>query len=72
MARFVVATRRDAKRAGAASALRAVEGVPGVTVLASVNPDVVTIEAAPDVAATLQQNLAATHLVEAEVRRSSD
>jgi hypothetical protein len=47
-----------------------VRDTPGVTVVASSSPDLVTIEADEGTAARLQSRLAKTHHVEPEIRRS--
>lgn len=70
MPRYVVTTRRDARTGGGApSALAAAQSEPGVTVVQSSDPKMVTIEASPDTAERLKRKLAATHIVEPEVRR---
>jgi hypothetical protein len=71
MPRYVVTTRRDVRAGGAAAtALAAVTSEPGVTVVQSSDPHMVTIDASPEAAERLKQKLAATHIVEPEVRRS--
>jgi len=68
--RYVVTTRRDARTGGGVpSALAAATSEPGVTVVQSSDPHMVTIEARPEVAERLKQKLAATHIVEPEIRR---
>ena len=70
MPRYVVTTRRDARVGGAApTALAAAASEPGVTVVQSSDPHMVTIEASPEAAERLKQKLAATHIVEPELRR---
>jgi hypothetical protein len=69
--RYVVTKHRRAVpgQADAPSALTAVSGRPGVTVVAASNPNVVTIDTDPDTAERIKSELAATHYAEPEVRR---
>ncbi len=69
MPRYLVATRRKA-RDSSVSALDAVTGEPGITLVNSQDPHMVTIEATDDDASRLRAKLRATHIVEPEVRRS--
>ena len=64
-------TRREA-RGGAATptALAAASSEPGVSVLQSSDPHMVTIETSAEGAERLRQKFGATHFVEPEVRRS--
>jgi hypothetical protein len=67
----VVTTRRDARVGGGApTALAAASSEPGVTVVQSSDPNMVTIEASAEAAERLKERLAKTHFVEPEVRRS--
>jgi hypothetical protein len=69
MARYVVTTRR-AERGSAVTARDAVAAEPGITVLNSDDPHMVTIEATQDAASRLRDKLHETHFVEPEIRRS--
>ena len=70
MPRYLVTTRRELRATdGASTALEAVRSVPGVTVLSSGDPHMVTIEASDQTADGLRQKLANTHFVEPEIRR---
>jgi hypothetical protein len=68
MPRYLVTTFR-AKRNSAISASDAVTAEPGVKVLNSNDPHMVTIEATEDEANRLQAKLKDTHSVELEIRR---
>jgi hypothetical protein len=68
MPRYLVTTRR-AVRDSAISALGAMEAEPGIAVVSSHDPHMVTIEASEDAARLLQEKLKDTHFVEPEVRR---
>ena len=74
MARYIVSTRDHEHASGAGihgmSALDAVSGQTGVTVVAGSNPHLVTIDTSPDIANVLERRLSATHIVEPEIRRS--
>ncbi|HUE01941.1 MAG TPA: hypothetical protein VMR62_20395 [Bryobacteraceae bacterium] len=71
MARYLVATRRDLRGSDdVPTALDAVRTEPGIRVVASSDPQMVTIEASAADADRLRTKLAKTHFVEAEVRRS--
>lgn len=67
--RYLVTKRRSAPPEGIPSALDALSDEPGVKVVTSSNPDMVTIEADDKTAERLKQKLESTHFVEAEVRR---
>ena len=70
MPRYLVTTRRELRTTGGAStALEAVQSVPGVTVLSSGDPHMVTIEASDQTADSLRRKLANTHFVEPQIRR---
>jgi pheromone shutdown protein TraB len=69
MPRYLVTTRR-ALRDSAPSALAAVEKEHGVDVVNGENPDMVTVEASEERAASLTDKLKETHNVEPEIRRS--
>jgi hypothetical protein len=69
MARFLVTTHRG-ERGKATSARDAVMGQPGVKLVNSADPQMVTIEASEDVADRLRAKLKDTHFVEPEIRRS--
>ena len=70
MPRYVVTTRRDARTGGgAATALAAAQSEPGVSIVQSSDPHMVTIDASPEAAERLKQKFGATHIVEPEVRR---
>jgi hypothetical protein len=66
--RYLVTTRRE-ERGRAASAVEEVAAAPGVAVVHVHSPDMVTIDASAESAGALRDRLAATHYVEAEVRR---
>ena len=69
MPRYLVTTRR-AERGSAASARDAVTAEPGIKLLSSNDPQMVTIEATEDAANKLRDKLKDTHFVEPEIRRS--
>ena len=69
MARYLVSTRR-AERGSARAARDAVAAEPGVTVVNSEDPHMVTIDASEETADRLRGKLAGTHFVEPEIRRS--
>ncbi len=69
MARYLVTTRRDARSEDGPTALAAVSSEPGVTVVSSADPHMVTVEMSPDTADRLRDKLAATTFVEPEIRR---
>ena len=63
-------TRREARvGAGTPTALEAASSEPGVSVLQSSDPHMVTIETSGEGAARLRQKFGATHFVEPEIRR---
>jgi hypothetical protein len=68
MPRYLVTTRR-AQRDSAISARDAVTAEPGVKLVSSNDPQMVTIEATEDAATRLQAKLKDTHFVEPEIRR---
>jgi hypothetical protein len=68
MPRYLVTTRR-AERGKAPSAREAVMAEPGIKLLSSNDPQMVTIEASEDDANRLQAKLKNTHFVEPEIRR---
>jgi len=68
MARNLVTTRR-AERGSATSAHDAVANQPGVALVNSNDPEMVTIEASEDAASRLKEKLKDTHFVEPEIRR---
>ena len=68
MPRYLITTLR-AKRTSAISARDAVTAEPGIKLLSSNDPHMVTIEASEDTASRLQAKLKDTHLVEPEIRR---
>jgi hypothetical protein len=68
MPRFLVTTCRT-PAAPPQSALEAVNSEPGVTLLNSSNPQMVTIEASESAADRLRDKLKGTHFVEPEIRR---
>ena len=68
MPRYLVTTRR-AERDSALSARDAVTGQPGIELVSSNDPHMVTIEASEDDANRLQARLKGTHFVELEIRR---
>ena len=70
MPRFVVATRREVNADDQVqSAHEIVSSEPGVTVLSSSDPHVVTIETSQETADKLRDKLVKTHFVEPEVKR---
>jgi hypothetical protein len=69
MPRYLITTRRD-QRGSANTAADVVTAEPGVTVINSENPHMVTIDTSKDVADRLRQKLQGTHFVEPEIRRS--
>jgi len=71
MARFLVTNRRNVPQSSI-SALDAVTAEPGVKVLNSTNPEMVTIEASEEAADQLRTRLKGSHYVEPEFRRSLD
>lgn len=71
MPRYLVTTRR-AVRDSAASARDAITAEPGIKLLSSNDPQMVTIEASEDAANRLRAKLKDTHFVEPEIRRSLD
>jgi hypothetical protein len=68
MPRYLVTTHRDV-RDSAESALGAVTGQPGITIVNAHDPHMVTIEASDEAARQLQSNLKDTHFVELEIHR---
>jgi hypothetical protein len=68
MPRYLVTTRRSA-RGSAVPARDAVASEPGVTLLSSNDPQMVTIEASEQAANALREKLKDTHFVEPEIRR---
>lgn len=69
LARYLVTRKRDLPESESPSALDAVSSDPNVKVVASSNPNMITIETTEETADKLRQTLATTHFVEAEVRR---
>jgi len=69
MPRYLVTTRRI-ERGSAVTARGAVAAEPGVTLVNSEDPHMVTIDASEDTAIRLREKLKQTHFVEPEVRRS--
>jgi hypothetical protein len=71
MPRYLVTTRRDARLGGdaAPTAREAMSNEPGVTVLPSPDPHMVTIEASAETADRLRRRLDATHFIEPEIHR---
>jgi len=69
MPRYLVTTRRT-ERDSAMSARDAVAAEPGITLVNSNDPEMVTIEASEDVASQLRDKLHKTHFIEPEIRRS--
>lgn len=67
--RYLVTTHRD-HRASAPAASDAAASEPGVTIVNSTDPHMVTIDASEDAASRLREKLKGTHYVEPEVRRS--
>jgi hypothetical protein len=68
MPRYLVTTRR-ADRGSTISARDAVASEPGVKLLTSNDPHMVTIEASEHAAEDLKAKLGDTHFVEPEIRR---
>jgi hypothetical protein len=68
MARYLVTTRRT-ERDSAVSARDAATAEPGVQLVSSNDPHMVTIEASEDAASRLRTKLKDTHFVEPEIRR---
>ena len=68
MPRYLVTTRRT-ERDSAMSARDAATAEPGVKLVSSNDPHMVTIEASEDAASRLQTKLKDTHFVEPEIRR---
>ena len=71
MGRYLVTTRRS-ERGSVLSARDALAAEPGVTLVNSDDPHMVTIDATPDVANRLRDKLHNTYFVEPEIRRSLD
>jgi hypothetical protein len=71
MPRYLVTTHR-ADRDVASSAQDAIAGEPGIKVVSSIDPQMVTIEASDEAANRLRAKLKETHFVEPEIRRSLD
>ena len=71
MGRYLVTTRRS-ERGSALSARDALAAEPGVTLVNSDDPHMVTIDTTEDVANRLRDKLDKTHFVEPEIRRSLD
>ncbi len=69
MPRYLVTTRRT-KRDSAMSAVDAVSAEPGIKLVSSTDPHLVTIEATEAAARRLRVKLHETHFVEPEIRRS--
>jgi hypothetical protein len=69
--RFVIATRRRARSGSGKvpSALDVVSSEPGVTVVSSADPFMITIETSDEVADQLRRKWGSTQFVEPEVRR---
>jgi hypothetical protein len=67
--RYLVTTRRG-QSSPVVSAREACSAEPGVKLVNSENPQMVTIEASEDAATRLKQKIGNTHFVEPEVRRS--
>ena len=68
MLRYLVTTRRT-ERDAAMSARDAVMAEPGVKLVSSYDPNMVTIEAGEDAASRLRTKLQGSHFVEPEIRR---
>jgi hypothetical protein len=68
MPRYLVTTRRT-ERDAAMSARDAVMAEPGVKLVSSNDPNMVTIEAGEDAASRLRTKLQGSHFVEPEIRR---
>jgi hypothetical protein len=71
MGRYLVTTRRS-ERGSVLSARDALAAEPGVTLVNSDDPHMVTIDATEEVANRLRDKLDKTHFVEPEIRRSLD
>ena len=71
MGRYLVTTRRS-ERGSVLSARDALAAEPGVTLVNSDDPHMVTIDTTEDVADRLRDKLGKTHFVEPEIRRSLD
>jgi hypothetical protein len=71
MPRYLVTTRRT-ERGSALSAFDAVRTEPGIKVVNSNDPEMVTIDSSEDAANRLRTKLEGTHFVEPEIRRSLD
>jgi hypothetical protein len=71
MGRYLVTTRRS-DRGSVLSARDALAAEPGVTVVNSDDPHMVTIDATEEVANRLRDKLHQTYFVEPEIRRSLD
>jgi len=71
MRRYLVTTRRS-DRGSVLSARDALAAEPGVTLVNSDDPHMVTIDATEDVANRLRDKLHQTYFVEPEIRRSLD
>ena len=70
MPRFLMTTRREARVGGATpTALEAAVSEPGVSVLQSSDPHMVTIDTSAETAERLSQKFGATHFLEPEIRR---
>ena len=71
MGRYLVTTRRS-DRGSVLSARDALAAEPGVTLVNSDDPHMVTIDATEEVANRLRDKLQQTYFVEPEIRRSLD
>jgi hypothetical protein len=71
MGRYLVTTRRS-DRGSVLSARDALAAEPGVTLVNSDDPHMVTIDATEEVANRLRDKLHQTYFVEPEIRRSLD
>ncbi len=71
MPRYLVANKRGISdiRGDVPTALEAVSSEPNVTVVGFSDPHMVTIDTSAELADRLRQKLAATHIVEPEIRR---
>lgn len=67
--RYLVTTRRG-QTTPSLSARDACASEPGVKMIDSANPQMVTIEASEDAASRLKKKIGDTHFIEPEVRRS--
>jgi hypothetical protein len=65
-------TTRRASLGSAPTAVDVVAEEPGVKIMNSSNPQLVTIEASEETAERLRDKLRETHFVEPEIRRSLD